>query len=167
MPVQRLCEILGFRLKGADYLQLRVALRASDNGVCLATLDEHPDHIGVRVLACLTTDEERLKRAARDRHETDCPLNAWLDAPLGERVVIDLDTGDELWLYIPRWDPDEPSEYVARAPGNLWPPATSYRWLQQACTASRYTNCLSGSGPGPRIVLRLIAGGTRWSMGEG
>ncbi len=119
---QRLCEILGFRLKGADYLQLRVVLRASDNGVCLATVVEEPDHIGVRLLACLTTDEERLERAARDRHETDCPLNVWLDEPLGERVVIDLDTGEELPLFILRWGTDEPSEYVPRPPGDLWQP---------------------------------------------
>jgi hypothetical protein len=129
---QRLLEILGFRLKGADYLQLRVVLRRSlDNGVCQAVIDEHPDRIYVRAIACLREEEEEEEERPDlswiPSEEADCPCNWWLDAPLAERVVIDVDTGAELPLYIPRWGTGEPSLYVPRPPGLLWPPAERRR----------------------------------------
>jgi hypothetical protein len=99
-----------------------VVLRASDRGVCHATVDEHPDRVCVRAVACVELDDEIGRPIRPDRRETDCPLRVWLDAPLGARVVIDLDTGGELPYFIPRWHLDEPSIYVPRPPGDLWPP---------------------------------------------
>jgi hypothetical protein len=73
----------------------------------------------VCVIACLP-DDDPLR--ARPKEEVCCPCNIWLDAPLGERTVINVDTGRELTLYIPRWGTDEPSLYVPRPGGTLWPP---------------------------------------------
>lgn len=114
---QRLGEILGFRLKRANYLQLRVVQPLGPWDCCCARLvDEHPDRIYVRVVLCSGPDAHSSTR------ELDAPCNVWLDAPLGERVVIDIDTGEELPLLIPGWGTDEPSVYVPRPPGLLWPP---------------------------------------------
>lgn len=41
--------------------------------------------------------------AAGFRVHTNCPVPVWLDQPLGDRKVIDYDSGDELALYVPRW----------------------------------------------------------------
>lgn len=118
---QRLCEILGYRLTAVDQLQLRVALRASDGGVCHATVEQHPDRLCVRAVACLNVDQETEWAALHDRRETDCGIRVWLDAPLGSRIVIDLDSGEELPYYVARWHLDKPSLYVPRPPGDLWP----------------------------------------------
>jgi hypothetical protein len=48
--------------------------------------------------------------------------NVPLDAPLGDRAVIDFDSGEPLPLFIPRWGTDDRSVYVTRPEGNLWPP---------------------------------------------
>jgi hypothetical protein len=91
----------------------------SDHGVCQAIVDESPDRIVVRALACMPEDEEHV--VCRDE-PMSCPLNLWLDVPLGHRVVIDFDSEKELPFYIPHWGTDEPDEYVPRPPGDLWPP---------------------------------------------
>ena len=134
---QRLLEILGFRLKGADLLQLRVVLKQDDGGVCQAIVEEHPDRVYVRALACLEEEEEEEKEDWPDSfsqpteggnpgwrrpREIDCPCNVWLDAPLDERVVIDVDSDEELPFFIPRWGTGEPSLYVPRPPGPVWSP---------------------------------------------
>jgi hypothetical protein len=41
---------------------------------------------------------------------------------LGERIVIDVDSGEPLPMFIPRWGTGERSLYVPRPKGNLWPP---------------------------------------------
>jgi hypothetical protein len=123
---RRLLQILGFRLKGPDFLQLRVALRRGDNGVCQAIAEEYPDTIVVRALACLDEDDDRTYQ--RPYKEVDWPCNVLLDAPLGDRAVIDQDSGEELLLLIPGWDADEDrSRYVPRPPGPLWPPQEDRR----------------------------------------
>lgn len=119
---QRLCEILGFRLKGPDYLQLRVVLTPRDRGVCQIIMEAHPDRLYVRALACLHEDEPERDASGWRSDETDCPCRVWLDEPLGEKVVIDVDSGEPLPLFIPRRSDDEPSRYVPRPSGNLWPP---------------------------------------------
>jgi hypothetical protein len=75
---------------------------------------QHPSR-----LACMPEDEEHV---VCRREPMSCPLNLWLDAPLGHRVVIDFDSEKEVPLNIPHWGTDEPSEYVPCPPGNLWPP---------------------------------------------
>lgn len=125
---QRVCEILGFRPKSVDLLQLRVVLRSSDNGVCTAIVDEHPDHIDVRALACMPDDDTPDPLDGPAPEEIVCPIRVWLDAPLGTRDVIDIDTGEALPFYIPRFDVDgPPGRYIPRPPGDLWPPDPALR----------------------------------------
>jgi hypothetical protein len=114
-------EIVAFRLKGPDYLQLRVILKKGDHGACQIIIDEHPDRLYVRALACLKDDEDEASGWS-GTDEVDCGCCVWLDAPLGERVVIDVETGEELPLLIPRWGTGEPSLHIPRPPGLLWPP---------------------------------------------
>jgi hypothetical protein len=33
----------------------------------------------------------------------DCPVRVWLEQPLGERAVIDVDSDEELALFTPRY----------------------------------------------------------------
>lgn len=123
---QRMCEVVGFRLKAPDHLQLRVILRDGDNGVCQLVVEEQDDVVFVHAVACLRPDAQKgsaSKRRRSDRRETDCPCNWWLDAPLGERVVVNYENDEPLPLYIPHWDSDEPSEFVPRPPGDLWTPS--------------------------------------------
>lgn len=122
---QRLCELRGFRLKGRDHLQLRVALRALDRGVCQLIIEEHPDRVYVRALACEHEDEPG--RTGSVPQETDCPCNVWLDAPLDERIVVDIDSGRPLPLFVRGWGSGKPSVYVPRPTGSLWPPPHSPR----------------------------------------
>jgi hypothetical protein len=120
--IQRLCEIVGFRLKGERYLQLRVVLTRADLGIDYAIVDEHEDRIYVRVIAVVGEDVADPGGWFPPSDEVDCPCNVWLEEPLDERVVIDIDTNRELPLYIPRWGTGEPSLYVPRPSGSLWPP---------------------------------------------
>jgi hypothetical protein len=102
---QRLCEILGFRLKGPEYLQLRVVLTPADWGVCNAIIEEHPDLVYVRAIACYDDGWPPRQRPGCLYGDTDCPCSVYLDAPLGERIVIDIDSGEPLPMFIPRWVP--------------------------------------------------------------
>ena len=116
-------EIVGFRLKGADYLQLRVVLLdRCDRGICHVTVEEHDDRVLVDAVACMYDPSDG--RAARDDapSETDCPCNVWLDEPLGERIVVDIESGRPLPLCVPEWGRDAPTEYIPRPAGLLWPP---------------------------------------------
>jgi hypothetical protein len=76
----------------------------------------------VRALACMVDEPPVPNEFCRPGHMVDCPCNVPLDAPLGERAVIDFDSGDPLPLFIPRWGTDERSVYVLRPEGSLWPP---------------------------------------------
>jgi hypothetical protein len=118
---QRLLELLGFRLKAEDWLQLRVVLGWRDR-ICAAIVDEHPDLVYVRVLACHEDEADDPRDPNRSRNDVDCPCRVYLDAPLGERVVIDVDSGEPLPMLIPRWGTGERSFYIPRPAGILWPP---------------------------------------------
>jgi hypothetical protein len=121
---QRMCEIVGFRLKGADYLQLRVILCDEDHGVCQLVVEEHEDVVFVHALACFEPAPEPPPRKGRkkqqQRHETNCPCNHWLDFPLGARVIVNYETDRPLPLCIPHWGEDKPDEYIPRPLGDLW-----------------------------------------------
>jgi hypothetical protein len=65
--------------------------------VCQVVVEEHDQEVYVRVLVC--RDLERSAPGPRDY--IDCPVRAWLDKPLGERAVIDVDSDEELPLFIP------------------------------------------------------------------
>jgi hypothetical protein len=52
--------------------------------------------VHVRVLACYDENEER-----REAEYMNCPIHVYLDKPLGDRAVIDVDSERELPLFIP------------------------------------------------------------------
>jgi hypothetical protein len=118
---QRLVEIVGFRLKGADYLSLRVILRPDDHGICHVVVEEHPDRVLVLAVACIDDRPRRRDAHGGPSSETDCPCNVWLEQPLGDRIVVDIDSGQPLPLCVPGWGRDVPTEYVPRPTGSLWP----------------------------------------------
>ena len=141
---QRRVEIVGFRLKGADYLQLRVVLRyRHDRGICHVTVEEHDDRVLVCAVACMDdSPDERAGSCGCGRvcdcgrvcgcdcdcdcdcepSETEGPCNVWLDEPLGERIVVDIESGRPLPLCVPGWGRDRLTEYIPRPAGLLWPP---------------------------------------------
>jgi hypothetical protein len=53
----------------------------------------------VRVLLHYHDDDD--EASSRDREYLDCPVRVWLERPLGEWAVIDVDSDEELPLYTP------------------------------------------------------------------
>jgi hypothetical protein len=94
---QRLAHPLGFRERNVGELELRVALGPGDNGACEVIVDEQDDEVHVRVLVCYG------QRPAGPREYMDCPVRVWLEKPLGQRAVIDVDSDEELPLFTPFW----------------------------------------------------------------
>jgi hypothetical protein len=103
---QRLCHPLGFRERDEGELELRVALAGEDGGVCHVIVDERKDEVYVRVVVCL--HEEDGKAPREPARSTDCPVRVWLEQPLGERVVIDVDSDEELPLFHPAYRDNVP-----------------------------------------------------------
>jgi hypothetical protein len=97
---QRLRHPLGFRERNTCELELRVPLGGDEYGVCHVIVDERDDEVYVRVLVCYPEDDEQLPR---NREYLDCPIRTWLERPLGERAVIDVDSDEELPLYTSRY----------------------------------------------------------------
>lgn len=97
---QRLTHALGFRERNVGELELRVAIANDDNGACQVIVDEQAAEIHVRVSICY--DEEAYVPPDK-REYIDCPVRVWLDAPVGDRAVIDVDTDEELDLYTPKY----------------------------------------------------------------
>lgn len=97
---QRLRHALGFRERNRCELELRVPLGGDDGGVCDVLVDERDDELYVRVLVWYREDDQQL---SRDREYMDCPVRTWLEQPLGERAVIDVDSDEELPLYTSRY----------------------------------------------------------------
>ncbi len=105
---QRLRRALGFRERSVAELELRVPLSMSEHeGACQVILDERDDEVYVRVLVCYEDEEDEQEEEdevrPRRREYMDCPVRVWLDRPLGERAVIDVDDDEELPLYIPEY----------------------------------------------------------------
>jgi hypothetical protein len=98
---QRLCHPLGFRERSIGELELRVALGGDDRGVCDIVMEHGEDEVRVRVLVCYDDEDEELP--PRNRGYMDCPVRVWLDQPLGDQAVIDLDTDEELPLFVPEY----------------------------------------------------------------
>lgn len=91
---------LGFRERNTAELELRVALGGDDLGVCRVIVDERDDEVYVRVLIAYEYSEA----SGRGRVEyTDWPVRVWLERPLGDRAVIDVDSDEELPLYKPKY----------------------------------------------------------------
>jgi len=100
---RRVRRALGFWERSIRELELRVALDGDDRGVCRVILDERDDEVHVRVLVCCCDDDDDDEGSQRYREYTDCPVRVWLKQPLGKRAVIDVDSDDELPLYIPQY----------------------------------------------------------------
>ena len=98
---QRIRHPLGFRERNVGELELRVALGGDDSGVCQVVVDEREDEIYVRVL--IHDLDKHADDRDRSREYTDWPVRAWLERPLGDRAVIDVDLDEELPLYKPRY----------------------------------------------------------------
>jgi len=98
---RRVRRALGFWERSTGELELRVPLGGHDRGVCRVILDERDDEVYVRVLVCWCDDDDDDDGTRREREYMDCPVRVWLKQPLGERAVIDVDSDDELPLYIP------------------------------------------------------------------
>jgi hypothetical protein len=99
---RRARRALGCRERNISELELRVALGGDDRGVCRVILDERDDEVHVRVLVC-GCDDDNDDDDRTWREYTDCPVRVWLKQPLGERAVIDVDSDEELPLYIPEY----------------------------------------------------------------
>jgi hypothetical protein len=98
---QRLAHPLGFRERSVGELELRVAFGQGDHGACQVIVDEQEDEVYVRVLVCY---DERPSLASQ---YMDWPVRVWLERPLGQRAVIDVDSDEELPLFTPsRFDGD-------------------------------------------------------------
>jgi hypothetical protein len=67
--------------------------------VCRVILDEREDEVYVRVLVCCCDDDP--DRTPPSREYMDCPVRVWLKPPLGERAVIDVDSDEELPVFVP------------------------------------------------------------------
>ena len=91
---QRLLEIIGYRIKGPDFIQALVLLTPEDNGVCQAPFVEYPDRVEVRAIACC--ESELGYSPIDDQPTTAWPSNVLLDSRLGDRVVVDVDSGHPL-----------------------------------------------------------------------
>jgi hypothetical protein len=99
---QRVRHALGFRERSVGELELRVPLGGDDGGVCEVVVDELDDEVHVRVIVCYDPDDE--EAAERPRTYVDWPVRVWLERPLGDRAVIDVDTDEELKLFKLHYD---------------------------------------------------------------
>jgi hypothetical protein len=99
---QRVRRAEGFRERNLGELELRVplSLGAGEHGACQVIVDEHEDEVHVRVLVCYEDSDDA---PTRPREYVDCPVRVWLEQPLGERAVIDVDSDEELPLYTPEY----------------------------------------------------------------
>jgi hypothetical protein len=112
---QRLRRALGFRERNVGELELRVALGGDDLGVCHVIVDERDTEVYVRVLVAYSDDDED---EPRSREYMDCPVRVWLDRPLGERAVIDVDSDEELPIFTPAYRNNIPQPDHGYRPAN-------------------------------------------------
>ena len=98
---RRVGQIVGYRERNIEELELRVVLGGADLGTCQVVVDEHEREVYVRVLVCQDPDD-RTER--RDLDYLHCPVRVWLERPLDDRAVIDIDTGKELPLFTPTFE---------------------------------------------------------------
>jgi hypothetical protein len=120
---QRLLTIVGYRVKAPDLIQALVLLTQQDNGVCQAPFVEHDDRVEVRAVACCKS--KLGYDAIEDQPATAWPSNAPLASPLGNRIVVDVDTGLPLRRYIlgrPTGSADSYSLFIPFAGECAWIP---------------------------------------------
>jgi hypothetical protein len=78
---------------------VRVPVRVSKEGVCEVLVDEQDHSVHVRVLMCYPPDASY----EEDQHWMNCPVHVYLDEPLNDRTVVDVQTGEALPLFVPDW----------------------------------------------------------------
>jgi hypothetical protein len=111
---QRVRRALGFWERSVRELELRVPLGGNDGGVCRVFVDERDDEVHVRVLVCY----DDYKSVPFAREYIDCPVRVWLERPLGERAVIDIDSDKELPLFTPAYLDNVPQPDHGYRPAN-------------------------------------------------
>ena len=88
---QRLAQILGYRERSPKELELLAVVFPTDDEGCHFIVDEREDEVHVRVL--LHADLGR----PHEGEEWVMPFRWWLEHPLGDRAIINADTGHEIW----------------------------------------------------------------------
>jgi hypothetical protein len=107
---QRLRRAVAFRERDVCELELRVPLAIGEHGACQVITEESDDMVLVRVLVCI--DEQ----ADAPQEFVTWPVRIWLDRPLANRTVVDVDNNEALPLFSPKYlaypttaDPTPPS----------------------------------------------------------
>jgi hypothetical protein len=77
---------------------LRHARATKRCGICQAIVEEDEATVRVRLLVCMDLDRDA------DREYMNCPVHVYLDQPLGEGRVIDVETELEAPLFVSTWD---------------------------------------------------------------
>jgi hypothetical protein len=93
---QRVRRAVAFRERNVCELELRVPLAIGEHGVCQVIFEESDDMVLVRVLVCVDEQAD-----AFPREFMNCPVRVWLDRPLENRMVVDLDSNETLPLFSP------------------------------------------------------------------
>jgi hypothetical protein len=91
--------------------------------VCQAIVEEHPDRVYVRAWPAGTRTSPAATHHILRMPRWTGPCNVWLDAPLDTLMVMDIDSGWPLSLFVPGWGTEEHSVYIPRPNGALWPPS--------------------------------------------
>ncbi len=91
-------KIIAYREREPGRLQLRVPL-SGDEGVCEVVVEEDEKTVRVRALICYDDDEDE----SESHEQVNCPVHVYLDRPLQDRRVIDVETGAVLPLFVPSW----------------------------------------------------------------
>jgi hypothetical protein len=76
-----------------------VPLGIGEHGACQVIVEESDDMVLVRVLVCFDEQADAFPPA---REFVNCPVRVWLDRPLANRTVVDVDSNEELPLFSPR-----------------------------------------------------------------
>jgi hypothetical protein len=96
---QRPTPAIAHRDKLNGLIQLRALMQPAD-GICSVVIQESYDLVLVRVILCRPHDDWD------DDDESElfnCPVRIWLDEPLDDRWVIDVEAGKRLPPYEPTW----------------------------------------------------------------
>jgi hypothetical protein len=87
---------LAHRERNRCELELRVPIRSGVEGLCHVITDEREDVVYVRVILCQPKDREE-----KDVEYLNCPARTYLEKPLNGRKVFDVESEQELPLFVP------------------------------------------------------------------
>jgi hypothetical protein len=96
---QRLRAAVAFRERNVRELELRVPLASGEHGACQVIVEESDDMVLVRVLVCFDEQEDAFLPPLE---YVNCPVRVWLDRPLENRTVVDVDSNEALPLFTPK-----------------------------------------------------------------